>query len=104
MDDTLRKVMVLILERLHQIEKGRQADPNLLVSTARTLRSLSPPVDERFRAELQSAEEQQAADPRSDLTDLYARLIALLKDPGPSEEEKQTEFRRILEAFEGPPQ
>lgn len=103
-DDTLRKVLIVALERLSEIEKRRSEDLDMLMAVVRTVRRASPATDECFKAELQARKEKRSADPRSDLSDVYAGLIDLLKRPDPNEIDQQQKLRLLLESFEGPVQ
>jgi len=104
MDKMSREVLALLLNRLREYEKARLHDLAAITALILTIRAASPSADEYFKTELRRIEERQANDPRLDLDGTYDALIRLLKDPGLSEEDRQEKFRRILEAFEGPPQ
>jgi hypothetical protein len=99
-DDTLREVMILILERLNQIEKAHLADFPMLIAAVRTLRHLSPEANARFKAETQALEEKHAKHPERDLSDVYAGLIAVLRNLDPNEAAQQEQIRRYLDFLE----
>lgn len=104
MDSTETDVRVLLLERMRDLEKNRLKDQAELRAIVRAFCAGGPRLVRAYQDELSQAETRLAKDPAVSLDDVYAQLIGLLKDPGPSEEGRQDEFRRILESFEGPKQ
>jgi hypothetical protein len=100
MDSTSREILVMVLERLRHVEKARQEDLATLIAAVRTLRSLSPAMDERFQSEKDDQDEKAEL---SDLVvdDAYNGLIRLLKGPSLNEKEQQEKLRSLLEALEG---
>jgi hypothetical protein len=103
MDKTCRDVLAIVLERLQQLEKDRNNDLATLMAVVKTVRSLSPDIQDRFKSEL-ARQEAKAADPVRDLDGVYHGLIRLLKGLDPTEEGEEERLRLLLESFEGRPQ
>lgn len=81
-----REILILILERLRQIDETVRADATSIHGLIRAFESLGPEFEERYKAARTKVEQIQAQHPEVSTGDVTQQLIERLKrDQDPAE-------------------